>query len=77
LSTGKLGPGDRLLLYTDGLLEARDADRQFVNLQQMVGSLTKDDLDEVLDRVLDAVLTAVGGVLGDDLALLVAEYRGA
>jgi serine phosphatase RsbU (regulator of sigma subunit)/anti-sigma regulatory factor (Ser/Thr protein kinase) len=77
LSTGKLTAGDRLLLYTDGLLEARDADRRFVDLRRMVRSLTEDDLDQVLDGVLDAVLTAVGGVLGDDLALLVAEYRGA
>jgi serine phosphatase RsbU (regulator of sigma subunit)/anti-sigma regulatory factor (Ser/Thr protein kinase)/uncharacterized protein YigA (DUF484 family) len=76
LNTGKLDPGDRLLLYTDGLLEARDADRQFVDIQQMVRSLTENDLDQVLDGVLDTVLMAVGGVLGDDLALLVAEYRG-
>jgi serine phosphatase RsbU (regulator of sigma subunit)/anti-sigma regulatory factor (Ser/Thr protein kinase) len=76
LSTGTLAAGDRLLLYTDGLLEARDADRAFVDLHRMVRSLTEEDLDQVLDGVLDAVLTAVGGVLGDDLALLVAEYRG-
>jgi serine phosphatase RsbU (regulator of sigma subunit)/anti-sigma regulatory factor (Ser/Thr protein kinase) len=76
LTTGTLAVGDRLLLYTDGLLEARDSERRFVNLRQVVRPLTEGDLNEVLDRVLDAVLTTVGGVLADDLALLVAEYRG-
>jgi serine phosphatase RsbU (regulator of sigma subunit) len=77
LSTGTLAVGDRLLLYTDGLLEARDAERRFVNLREMVAPLTESDLDEVLDHVLDGLLAVVGGVLADDLALLVAEFRGA
>jgi serine phosphatase RsbU (regulator of sigma subunit)/anti-sigma regulatory factor (Ser/Thr protein kinase) len=77
LSTGKLAVGDRLLLYTDGLLEARDAERRFVNLRELVAPLTEGDLEEVLDSVLSGLLAVVGGVLADDLALLVAEFRGA
>jgi serine phosphatase RsbU (regulator of sigma subunit) len=77
LSTGRLAVGDRLLLYTDGLLEARDSERQFVNLAEMVKPLTEGDVDEVLDGVLAGLLDVVGGVLADDLALLVAEFRGA
>jgi serine phosphatase RsbU (regulator of sigma subunit) len=74
--TGRMREGDRLLLYTDGIIEARDADRHFVDLRTVVGALTGGDLDEVLDRVLVSLRRSVGAALGDDLALVVAEFRG-
>ena len=74
--TGRLRVGDRLLLYTDGIVEARDAERHFVDLRSVVGPLAVGDLDEVLDRVLVSLRRSVGAALGDDLALVVAEYRG-
>ena len=75
--TGRLRVGDRVLLYTDGIIEARDAERQFVDLRTVVvGPLTAGDLDEVLDRVLVSLRHSVGAAIGDDLALVVAEYRG-
>ena len=73
---GRLGVGDRLLLYTDGIIEARDAQQQFVDLREVVGPLASGPLDEVLDRVLVSLRRSVGAALGDDLALVVAEYRG-
>jgi serine phosphatase RsbU (regulator of sigma subunit)/anti-sigma regulatory factor (Ser/Thr protein kinase) len=75
LCTGRLETGDRLLLYTDGLLEARDASRAFVDPRPIVEPLVHSELDAVLDDVLSKLLAEVGGVLSDDLALLVAEYR--
>jgi GAF domain-containing protein/anti-sigma regulatory factor (Ser/Thr protein kinase) len=75
--TVQLRPGARLLLYTDGLLEARDASRQFVQLETVVAPLAaRGPIDRVLDRVLDELRAIVGGSLGDDLALVVAEYVG-
>lgn len=74
--TGRLTTGDRLLLYTDGIIEARTADGSFVDLQRLAAPLVHGDLDDVLDRILDALRAATGDELGDDLALLVAEYAG-
>jgi serine phosphatase RsbU (regulator of sigma subunit) len=75
--TGTLRASDRLLLHTDGVLEARDSERRFVDLMQLASPLRSGtDLSTVLDDVLRALHDAVGRDLGDDVALLVAEYRG-
>jgi serine phosphatase RsbU (regulator of sigma subunit)/anti-sigma regulatory factor (Ser/Thr protein kinase) len=75
LSQGRLAPGDRLLLYTDGILEARDREHEFVDLMRLVEPLRTGDLDAALDGVLERLHAAIGAELGDDLCLLVAEYR--
>jgi sigma-B regulation protein RsbU (phosphoserine phosphatase) len=76
LVTGRLRPGDRLLLYTDGVLEARDPDREFVDIMELVRPLATGELEQVLDDILEHLHGIVGADLGDDLALLVAEYLG-
>lgn len=64
-------PGDRMLLYTDGLSEARDRSGEFLDLAELEGPLAgKHALDGVLDTVRHHVR---GGVLGDDLALVLLE----
>jgi serine phosphatase RsbU (regulator of sigma subunit) len=73
--TGRLSPGDRILLYTDGALEARDRSGDFVDLMKVVAPVAEGSLDEALDEVLAALRRATGPHLGDDLALLLAEYR--
>lgn len=76
-STGTLRKGDRLLLMTDGLIEARHPDRQFVDVMELATPLAAGvSLGASLDRVLAALRSAVGEDLGDDLALLAAEYLG-
>lgn len=74
-TTASLSPGDRLLLYTDGILEARDPQGRFIELENVAAELALGPLETVLDRIHQALLEAVGSELADDLALLVAEYR--
>jgi serine phosphatase RsbU (regulator of sigma subunit) len=76
LVTGTLRHGDRLLLYTDGVLEARNPAREFVDVMELVRPLATGELDQVLDEILDHLHRLVGAHLADDLALLVAEYQG-
>jgi GAF domain-containing protein/anti-sigma regulatory factor (Ser/Thr protein kinase) len=70
-----LRPGQRLLLFTDGLIEARDDHGQFAELMKIVDPLRTSDLDTVLEQILEELRSTVGGELDDDLALLAAEYR--
>jgi len=70
-----LDPGDRLLLYTDGLIEARDQSGAFADLMQTVAPLRTAPFDSVLDCILKLLGETIDGDLDDDLALLVAEYR--
>jgi len=63
--------GDRLLLYTDGLSEARDGGGEFLDLASLTPELAGPD---PLDGVLEAVRSHVRrGRLGDDLALVLLE----
>ncbi|HVE74338.1 MAG TPA: SpoIIE family protein phosphatase [Mycobacteriales bacterium] len=74
---GRLAVGDRLLLMTDGLLEARCPDRSFIDALAVLDPLAREsEVEQALDRVFDNVHDAVGVELGDDLALLVTEYAG-
>ena len=72
----RLSRGDRLLLYTDGLVEARSADRSFFELApDNVDTLKRRSLDAALEGLVASVLRHAGGRLDDDLALLLAEVR--
>jgi len=74
VSSGWLNPGDRVLLYTDGVVEARDPQRRFVDLPWVVSPLAKGELQYSLDDVLERLHDFAGAELGDDVALLAAEF---
>ncbi|ONH60881.1 serine/threonine protein phosphatase [Frankia sp. CcI49] len=65
--------GDRLLLFTDGLIEARDGDRAFFPLDRHVDLLREVSPSAALDQLTAALTSHVGGNLHDDLALLLVE----
>ncbi|MEU5860397.1 PP2C family protein-serine/threonine phosphatase [Nonomuraea sp. NPDC047529] len=68
-----LGPSQRLLLYTDGLSEARDADGVHFPLDRQVRhALAAPGLDHALPNLLD-LLDEHAGDLRDDLTLVLAQ----
>ena len=70
-----LEPGDRLFLYTDGLVEARSATGAYADLMELAAPLREGDLRAGLDAVLVRLRTATREELDDDLSLLVASYQ--
>jgi serine phosphatase RsbU (regulator of sigma subunit) len=67
---------DRMLLYTDGLVEARDRRGVFFPLDEQANALTGSPLAEALDKVVDRLRAFAGGRIADDVALVLAENRG-
>ena len=64
-----------MLLCTDGILEARDPQRRFLEIMSLVQPLAYAPVEQVLDEVLQRLRTSTVADLGDDLALLLAEYQ--
>ncbi len=63
-------PGDLLLLYTDGVTEARDGTGAFYPLADRVTGWNESDPDAFLDRLRRDLLHYVGGELNDDAAMV-------
>lgn len=62
--------GDQLLLYTDGVTEARDRVRAFYPLDEGLARHVCDEPARTLGALHDELLAHVGGRLHDDAALL-------
>ncbi|MER7808347.1 PP2C family protein-serine/threonine phosphatase [Streptomyces sp900116325] len=65
--------GDILLLYTDGVIEARSPTGAFYPLQERVASFSTTSPDALLRHIHDDLLAHVGEQPTDDAALLVIE----
>ena len=72
-STFTVGVGDRLIFYTDGLVEARDRAGRFFRLDECVDTLRWPDLEQAADEMLSRLLAHTGRRLDDDVALLLFE----
>jgi phosphoserine phosphatase RsbU/P len=72
-STFAISPGERLVFYTDGLLEARDRAGRYFRLEDCAGTLRHPDLEAAADGLLRRLLAHTGRKLDDDVALLLLE----
>jgi phosphoserine phosphatase RsbU/P len=72
-----LKPGDRLLFYTDGLVESRDRSGRFLELDnRFAAALAVPGLDACLQNVGGMLLTHAGDRLCDDVLLVACEPHG-
>ncbi|MFB6838726.1 PP2C family protein-serine/threonine phosphatase [Streptomyces sp. NPDC056361] len=65
--------GDVLLLYTDGVIEARDHTRAFYPLTERLPTWAGDDPPTLLGHLRADLQSFAGGHLGDDAALVAVE----
>jgi serine phosphatase RsbU (regulator of sigma subunit) len=69
-----LAPGDALILYTDGVVEARSPDGLFFGEERLMALLRSSvalDASIIAGRIEDAVLNFQGQALRDDVAVMV------
>ncbi|CAA9230919.1 MAG: Serine phosphatase RsbU, regulator of sigma subunit [uncultured Corynebacteriales bacterium] len=72
--TARLRPGDRLLLFSDGLVERRRESLD-VGLRRLAGHAATVAADHTLDWPDELVHRMLDGAGGDDVALLAATYE--
>lgn len=75
-----LEPGDRLLLYTDGVVEARTPDGQQFSAERLVEFIERQSepnvsAPETLRRLRQAIMAYQRGRLQDDATVLLCEWR--
>lgn len=74
VTTVPLADNDQLLLYTDGVTEARDAKGDFYPLAERAAVLHDDDPDTFLDALTADLIQYSMGKLDDDAALLLIDF---
>jgi sigma-B regulation protein RsbU (phosphoserine phosphatase) len=72
-STYSVRTGDRLLFFTDGLLEARDRAGRFFRLDEHIQTLRRPGLQSAADELLDRLRAHTRHRLDDDIAVLLIE----
>ncbi|GAB3003203.1 hypothetical protein GCM10023080_081140 [Streptomyces pseudoechinosporeus] len=69
-------PGEQLLLYTDGVTEARDGHGDFYPLAGRAFLLKHSDAPAALEALRDDVMRHAAGPPHDDAAMLLLRYHG-
>jgi serine phosphatase RsbU (regulator of sigma subunit) len=78
--TAQLQPGDRVLLYTDGVTEARTADGRLLGLERFAdyvirASATGEIAPETLRRLIHSLLDSQDSRLRDDATIVMVEWE--
>jgi len=76
----QLQPGDRVLLYTDGIVEARSSDGEFFGEEGLADHVLRaeaagDPPPETLRRLMLSVMAHQAGQLQDDASIVLVEWR--
>ncbi|MCR5633073.1 MAG: serine/threonine-protein phosphatase [Eubacterium sp.] len=76
----ELKPGDRVFVYTDGLPEARNSDKEFFGTDRMLDVLNKDPYAKG-QALLTAMINEMSSFVGnaeqfDDVTMLIFDYYG-
>jgi hypothetical protein len=76
----QLQRGDRLLFYTDGIIEAQSPDGELFGLERFVDFIVRQEADgvsapETLRRLIQAILRHQNGRLQDDATVMTVEWR--
>ncbi|MFD7256850.1 PP2C family protein-serine/threonine phosphatase [Streptomyces sp. NPDC059874] len=66
-------PGDRLLLHTDGVIEARDGDRTFFDLPEAMAAMRDHSRPAFLEGLRQALFRHTQGALADDVAVILVD----
>jgi sigma-B regulation protein RsbU (phosphoserine phosphatase) len=75
----ELRRGDRILLYTDGILEPTNASEEEFGYERVIGLLkesARHSAEQAADAILGAV-TAWSASQQDDLTIMICDYKGA
>jgi serine phosphatase RsbU (regulator of sigma subunit) len=81
LAAERLQPGDQVLLYTDGIVEARSPRGEFFGVDRLIDLIARHEAAalspaETMRRVVRALLDHQQGRLDDDASMLLVQYRG-
>ena len=74
----KLNPGDKIVLYTDGVFEARNLSGKIIGEERFIKMISENyslSAEDLCEKIYKDVLISSGNIIEDDFALLIAEYQ--
>jgi sigma-B regulation protein RsbU (phosphoserine phosphatase) len=81
LESIQLSPGDRVVIYSDGVTEAQNQNKEFFGKKRLFDLLkahAADSCSAIHDTIQEGVTAFTEGApQSDDITLVVLEYRGA
>jgi sigma-B regulation protein RsbU (phosphoserine phosphatase) len=81
VAESQLSPGDKLVIFTDGVCEAQNAGGEFFEARRLRRLLKESGPGSTAGQLLDRLIAALrdftaGAEQADDMTCLILEYRG-